>query len=204
MKLRAMTNSKTHPPQYWAILTSVFLTLLFVLGYCVFETLIEINSWEEHIPKLGVSVGLIIVLGLASRSQKAKISHGRIKNPLPGSRSAALAKEDDRINFERLQSKVGRFPRNPKEQNAFWYSIYSPIKTNDAVMTKNRRYILVRDITYLLALATLLALFILFVLATKLTLFGFIAILATYLACVLATNNYGNDLVLMVLAIAQS
>ena len=62
----------------------------------------------------------------------------RIKDPLPGSQAFTIhAPADNRINLEKLEEKIGKFPKCKKEQNALWYKLYRQVRSDISVISSH-------------------------------------------------------------------
>jgi len=96
---------------------------------------------------LPASVGLVIVSvvnGLVPAMYKNRLTFLRWNHPLPGCQARKVAIQDDRIDDKALQ-KHKPIPTDPKEQNAYWYALYSKISDLPSVIQANRNFLLTRD-----------------------------------------------------------
>lgn len=82
------------------------------------STFKEFNAKEGLIVIVSPLLALILT-GLISSENKARLVFWRYKYALPGHRAfSELAKHDARINITELVQKIGPFPKAPKEQNS--------------------------------------------------------------------------------------
>lgn len=147
----------------------------------------------------------IVLSGIMPNSVKEVLVFWKVKNRLPGCKAFShFATEDPRVNIELLKNKVGEFPKEPKEQNRVWYSLYQQYRDDEVVWGSHRDFLLTRDLTSLSFLFLL-------VLGTTLLLFGnskyaFVYLgylIVQYLSLSFAARNYGNRFVCNVLAKAS-
>lgn len=147
----------------------------------------------------------LVLNGIIPSSFKEIIVFWKIKGRLPGCRAFShFAMEDPRVNIELLKNKVGEFPKEPKEQNRIWYSLYQEYSNDKVILGSHRDFLLMRDITslsflFLLILGTLSFLF------NNLTYtFAYLCFLIVqFLVSSLVARNYGNRFVCNVLAKAS-
>lgn len=79
----------------------------------------------------------------------------RIKDPLPGSQAFTIhAPADNRINLDKLEEKIGKFPKCKKEQNALWYKLYRQVRSDISVISSHKSYLLFREICAISAILT--------------------------------------------------
>ena len=151
-------------------------------------------------------IGTLVLNGLLSADNKARLIYLRLKHPLPGSKAfTRIANEDDRIDPNALISEFGELPTKPAAQNRLWYRIYKQHESDSVVIESHRDWLFSRD------LAGYAAIF--------LALFGTIAIFASqgwrisaayigllvfqYVVLALVAQNYGRRFVANVLALAS-
>lgn len=99
-----------------------------------------------------LSIPLTIILeGLISSDNKARIVFLRIKNFMPGSRAfSKIAPKDHRIDIEKLRSIYpAGIPDDPDLQDKAWYQLYRKYSDALRVMEAHRAFLLTRDFTAL-------------------------------------------------------
>jgi len=98
----------------------------------------------------------LILTGLISSDNKARLVFWRFRYALPGHRAFSdVVKHDARINIKQLAQKMGSLPKGPKEQNSQWYSIYKRYSEAPMVLHAHKNFLLARDlcsISFLFAL----------------------------------------------------
>jgi hypothetical protein len=101
---------------------------------------------------------ILILTGIISSGNKARLVFWRIDNALPGHRAfSKLAPGDPRIDMQKLIKKMGdALPEDPKEQNSKWYSIYKQYADSVIVLPAHKNFLLARD---LCSIALLFAVF---------------------------------------------
>lgn len=115
------------------------------------------NSFLENIrdPQGLVSllaIPLTIILeGLISSDNKARIVFLRIKNCMPGSRAfSKIAVKDHRVDIDKLRSLYPEgLPETPEAQNKAWYQLYRKHSEKLRVQEAHRAFLLTRDFTAL-------------------------------------------------------
>lgn len=148
----------------------------------------------------------VVFSGLLSNKIKEILVFWKIKNRLPGCRAfTILVKEDCRIDIAKLKIKIGRFPKDPAEQNRKWYSLYKSVKGNDIVIGSHKDFLFTRD------LCVISFLFILFLIPVAyifweilyIKIYYTIFLILQYTVTAIAAKNYGNRFVCNVLAIVS-
>jgi len=145
----------------------------------------------------------IVLLGVLPSYVKAILVFWRIKDPLPGSRVfTELAKEDQRIDLDRIRQKHGELPESSAEQNRLWYKIYKSHRLKIIVSESHKAFLLTRDIASVSAIFLLcFSLSSFFVSGSLKIKIGYIIFLiAQYLLLSIVARNYGNRFVCNVLA----
>ncbi len=159
-----------------------------------------ISTFQQYRAKEGIIVVLspilvLILTGLISSGNKARLVYWRLRNALPGHRVfSKLAKDDPRIDMKNLLSKMGSLPQDPKEQNTKWYSLYKRYSESVTVKEAHRSFLLARD---LCSVSFLFAVFgpwgfLLFQHTGKWALLYFIVMFLHYLVFALVAQNNGN------------
>lgn len=167
-----------------------------------------ISTFQEYRAKDGIIVALspilvLILTGLISSGNKARLVYWRLRNALPGHRVfSKRAKGDPRIDMQNLLSKMGSLPQDPKEQNTKWYSLYKRYSESVTVKEAHRSFLLARD---LCSVSFLFAVFgpwglLLFQHTGKWALLYFVVMFLHYLVLALVAQNNGNRFVCNVIA----
>lgn len=162
-----------------------------------------VSTFEEFRVEDGIIIALspiiaLILNGLVSPGNKARLVFWRLRNALPGHRVfSRLAISDPRIDWENLLRKMVHVPQDPKEQNTKWYSLYRRYSESVRVREAHRSFLLTRD---LCSVSFLFAIFgpwglLLFQHMGKWALLYFIVMILHYLVLALVAQNYGNRFV---------
>ncbi len=107
----------------------------------------------QFVPAALAASLLAILNGLLGPQTKARLVFWRWSDPLPGSRAFSVhANQDARINVSALKRKIGKWPKNPREQNSAWYGLYRTVESDPAVTTGHREFLFARDYAGLSAL----------------------------------------------------
>ena len=163
-----------------------------------------VKHWRTLLPA-GIGVALAgVVNGLLGADTKARLVYWRWSNPLPGCRAfSRYAERDARIDMDALPRVLGRWPVEPRQQNATWYRLYKSVEREPAVMDAHRLFLLTRDYTaiafLMLVVASPLALWLLPSALTTAAYTGLL--LLQYLLARKAASTYGVRFVTSVLAI---
>ena len=172
-----------------------------------FDALVASISLEETVVALIVSVATVVLDGLVSADNKARVVFWRLHDPLPGSRafSEHLPREP-RANQEHLIFDWGELPINAPEQNHLWYRMLKKHETDIRVSEAHYRWLITRDLT---SFAFLFLIFLggatISVEFSRATSSIYLLLLGLqYLACMVAARNYGVRFVRTVLAVASS
>ena len=182
-------------------------TLLFAFYYGTtsYESLRDLFSHFNRRDGLFLMLSPILCLvlsGVISADNKARLVFWRIHNPLPGCRAfSELAKRDARINMEKLKAELGKMPRKPEEQNSHWYSIYKKHDTAPIVQKAHQSFLLARDLAAISSLFAIIGSIILFAIAhdKSIVAFYFLTMLVHYVALALVARNHGERFVCNVL-----
>jgi len=167
-----------------------------------------VSTFQEYRAKDGIIVALspilaLILTGLISSGNKARLVYWRLRNALPGHRVfSKLARSDPRIDMQNLLRKMGSLPQDPKEQNTKWYSLYKRYSESVTVKEAHRSFLLARD---LCSVSFLFAVFgpwglLLFQHTGKWALLYFVVMVLQYFVLALVAQNYGNRFVCNVIA----
>lgn len=147
-----------------------------------------------------------IVLWLCSSMDpdlKHRLVFWRWRNVLPGHRAFSVhAHQDPRFDVAILKKKIGKFPVEPREQNARWYKLYKEVQDESSVVDAHRSFLLFRDLA---AMSVLLAAltgvtFIGVGLGWHRATFATIMLLGQYLLAVIASRISAHRFVRNVLA----
>lgn len=149
-------------------------------------------------------VAVLLLTSIVPAAVKDAFVFWRVRNAMPGHRAFSLhAQRDSRIDLQRLRENIGRFPKDPREQNTLWYRLYKKVEADLMIIFAHRNYLLFRDIAALSAVLVVVAPIILLVLGAALPAIwsSFCLFAIQYLATALAARNHGNRLVTNVLAL---
>jgi len=167
-----------------------------------------ISTFQECRAKDGIIMALspilsLILTGLISSGNKARLVYWRMRNALPGHRVfSKLVKNDPRIDMQNLAKKMGSVPQDPKEQNAKWYSLYKRYSESVTVKEAHRSFLLARDlcsISFLFAALGPWGLYI-FQHTGKWAILYFIVMFLHYFVLAMVAQNHGNRFVCNVIA----
>jgi hypothetical protein len=145
----------------------------------------------------------LILTGLVSSDNKARLVFWRYRYALPGHRAfSVLAKHDARINVKQLAQKMGSLPKGPKEQNNRWYSIYKQYSETPMVLHAHKNFLLSRDLCSLSFLFTLIGPWgiLLHGQSSYVVLLYALVMLSHYFLFMVVARNHGNRFVGNVLA----
>lgn len=110
-------------------------------------TTVKEQSAKNSIVNLFSPILILILTGVISSDNKARLVFWRFKNALPGHRAfSKLAKNDPRIDMQALTKKIGTLPEGPKEQNSKWFSLYKNYAESVTVLPAHRNFLLARDL----------------------------------------------------------
>jgi hypothetical protein len=128
----------------------VMLALLDAAAVLLFVAPELMDAGKLAILRVGAAAVLPVVVllltGLLSHEDKARLVYWRIANPLPGSQAFAKhAPADARIDMEALAKNVGTLPTDPRVQNAKWYKLYRLVGDEPAVTHAHKLYLMYRD-----------------------------------------------------------
>ncbi|MDD3995046.1 MAG: hypothetical protein PHT06_04470 [Dehalococcoidales bacterium] len=148
----------------------------------------------------------IVLNGLFSNKLKEIIVFWRLKNRLPGCRAfTELILNDQRIDIEKLERKIGKFPKDPTEQNRKWYGLYRNKNDNDIVIGSHRDFLFTRDLCAASFLFMLIFTPIAFIYwedkGIRNIYIGYL--LLQYIVTSIAAKNYGNRFACNVLAVVS-
>jgi len=141
---------------------------------------------------------ILILTGVISSGNKARLVFWRLKNVLPGHRAfSKLAPNDPRINIQALTKKIGVLPDTPKDQNSGWFALYKKYAEAVTVLPAHRSFLLARD---LCSIAFLFAVFGTCALAfSQFSLNGVLAysfvMFLHYIVLAIVAQNHGNRFV---------
>jgi hypothetical protein len=169
-----------------------------------FSTEYVMKHWKGLLPSgLGV-IFVGIINSIMSSNAKARIVYWKWYNPLPGCRAFShFAENDARIKLSALRKIVGKFPTDPKEQNAVWYKLYRSIQRDPAVNQLHKHVLFKRDYAVLsfLFIMILGTIGFYFIIPMNVALIYFVILVAQYLLVRYTAKNDGERLVTTVLAI---
>jgi hypothetical protein len=194
----------------WQLWLVVAANALFLFGV-VRDNAIKIDGLRalfvnaNNLLPAGFALVVSIVLnGLLSAENKARLVFLRWRNALPGHRAfSEYALSDPRIDVEALTKQYGpTLPADPVKQNRTWYSIYKTVEKEPAVEQVHRDFLLLRDYTGLCALFIVsCGPAVLYILpSTKIASLYFLILFLQYIIVRQAAFNYGVRFVTTVLA----
>ncbi|WP_106496142.1 hypothetical protein [Lentibacillus sp. Marseille-P4043] len=95
-----------------------------------------------------VILSTIILNGALSSNLKYKLVFLKVKNPLPASRLYETLNNDYRVTIDQISEKYGPIPKDPKQQNIYWYQkIYKPNQDSEKVYDIHKKFLMTRDMT---------------------------------------------------------
>jgi len=167
-----------------------------------------ISTFQECRAKDGIIIVLspilaLILTGLISSGNKARLVYWRLKNALPGHRVfSKLANKDPRIDIHNLLKKMGSLPQDPKKQNTTWYSLYKRYSKSVTVKEAHRGFLLARDLCSVSFLFTAFGPWglLFFQHTVKWALIYFVVMILHYFVFALVAQNHGTRFVCNVIA----
>lgn len=193
------------------------LIIYLVLNFLFFAALsglvsIKFGEWGNLLKKWlapeGIIIGIlysisIVLEGVISSDIKAVLVFWRLRNPLPGTRAFSdIAAKDPRIDMNALSRMFsGKFPEEPREQNAAWFSLYKKFGDAKIVLEAHKVFLLTRDLAALTIVLIPISIIGHIVFSTGLAagLIHTLILLGLYLITAIASRNYGNRFVANVL-----
>jgi hypothetical protein len=89
----------------------------------------------------------VVLTGLVSSENKARLVFWRWRNALPGHRAfSQLVLHDARIDLKRLRNLVVPWPQTRADENRVWFSIYKKFAEAPTVLQAHKAFLLTRDI----------------------------------------------------------
>lgn len=148
----------------------------------------------------------VVLNGFLSNKIKEILVFWKLKNRLPGCRAFTnLAVEDHRIDVVALKRKIGKFPKDPTEQNRKWYKLYKGISDNNIVFESHRDFLFTRDLGAISFLFILIFIPIAYFYWEDKNIRNIYTgyLFLQYIGTAIAAKNYGNRFVCNVLAIVS-
>ncbi len=182
--------------------TAVFVSFYSYSSFEKVESIFDIITTKNRMYYALLPMFVVMLSGLISPENKARLVFGRWKYALPGHRAfSELARHDPRINVNMLISRLGTLPESPKEQNSQWYSIYKSLSKNSIVLRSHRQFLLTRDLTAFSCLFLIFGTVAMVMLKTdtKAITFYMLAMLLHYIFFTISARNYGDRFVCNVL-----
>ncbi len=106
----------------------------------------EVSATDGFFVVLSPLIALILT-GIISSENKARLVFWRFSEALPGHRAfSVLAPKDPRIDMQFLKSNVDDWPQTPKEEYAIWYRIYRQYSGRIRVVNSHKAFLLSRDL----------------------------------------------------------
>lgn len=154
-----------------------------------------------------VPVGMIILYGLVSSDNKARLVFWRIQHPLPG--CFAFSKylpSEHRADADKLAEKWGELPTNPAAQNKIWYKMYLEHENDPRILENHREFLFARDLTgFAVVFLVVFGIPALAHLPTWSAVFWYVVfLLVQYLLLMIAARTYGERLVCNVIALESA
>ena len=170
------------------------------------------THWTVVARALAVPGLSALIVGVATWVLPARVKETLVfwrvgPSRLPSSRAfSKIAKNDPRIDTNRLRKRLGEFPRTATAQTAKWYALYRLHVTEPAVVDPHRAFLLFRDMAALsvLMLVLLGPLMLLMNLPLQRVLAASLGLGLEYVLLAVAAANAGARLVANVLAIEAS
>jgi hypothetical protein len=182
------------PKSYWAIAGFVLsLNLFFAYEILGAESILRSDLSLATASRASWPILIVLLGAVFPRRIQDMLAHFRFENVLPACRALELAKADPRINEAKFKT-LGKIPPKGERQNTWWYQeIYKAVKQLPEVVMTQKRYILMRDLAFMQAIATLF-------LASLSLIYGssylfLVLALAMYAVFVSGTRNRGNRFV---------
>lgn len=160
-------------------------------------------TMKDGVIAAAVPIIAIVLSGIFGDVWKARLVFWRWANPLPGCRVfSELLAADPRLDSVSLKRKLGRFPKEPREQNALWFKLYRQHSRVLRVVEAHRNYLLTRDMTAIAAVLPALLPAAVFAQGSGAQIAGLylLALAGQYVLIARAATNYGNRFVLNVLS----
>jgi hypothetical protein len=168
-------------------------------------------DWQKFFTGKGIWLTIIplvlfILNGIVSSDLKAIIIFWRIKNPLPACRAFShYAKRDDRIDFNKLETKYNPLPDAAKDQNSIWYKIYKIFQEDPVVKKSHKDFLLGRDLCSISLLFLVFGGILgLFLISDNTKWWYLIFAFGQYLILAIVAQNHGKRFVCNVLALETS
>ena len=144
----------------------------------------------------------VVLTGLVSSGNKARLIFWRCRDALPGHRAfSRLARNDARIDLPRLRDLVVPWPDTRADENRVWFAIYKKFTNASTVLQAHKAFLLNRDIAtiaLIFAVVGPLGLCLSGVELQRLT--GYVSVmLMQYLIFMIVARNHGNRFVCNVL-----
>jgi len=166
-----------------------------------------ISTYRDIRVKDGILVVLspilaLVLTGLITPANKARLVFWKWKYPLPGHRAfSKLALHDSRINLNVLERKLTTVPTDPMDQNRVWFAIYKNFKELPTVKEAHRSFLLARDLTSISFIFAFLGFLGLLLFGHRPTwaLLYFALMIGHYLVLAITARNFGNRFVSNVL-----
>jgi len=152
-------------------------------------------------------VGMIILYGLVSSENKARLVFWRIQYPLPG--CFAFSKylpSEHRADADKLAEKWGKLPTDPAVQNKIWYKMYLEYENDPRILENHREFLFARDLTgFAIVFLVVFGISALARLPTWSAVFWYVLfLLVQYLLLMIAARTYGERLVCNVIALESA
>ena len=144
----------------------------------------------------------VMLTGLVSSSNKARLIFWRWRDALPGHRAfSQLVLSDARLDLNRLRQLVIPWPQTRLDENRVWFAIYKKVAEASTVLQAHKAFLLTRDIATvacIFAVAGPVALLLSGVDAQRLALYVLVMFIH-YLVFMIVARNHANRFVCNVL-----
>lgn len=102
--------------------------------------------FQNPLIAIGIHLSILILCFVIPVDIKNVIIFWRFKNSLPGCRVfTELICKDHRIDIKELETRYGKLPTDPREQNALWYRIYKDKQNEKIILSSHGKWLLFRE-----------------------------------------------------------
>lgn len=201
-------NGKTLKWQNWKYILAPYVAvnvIVFIVVVTGVEDVWRLSKAALNSAAVSVVLGILTLVlnGLLSADNKARLVFWRMRHPLPGCRSfSRYVHEDPRVDPKVLETRFGPLPSAPDDQNRLWYRIYKARGSEPSNADAHRSYLAMRDLAALTAMFLLTFVPAAFFLVDDRSLWTYYTgvLGVAYLLMSQAARTYGRRLVTNVLA----
>lgn len=170
------------------------------------------SLFDKYLSPSGIIATLIYFAilfldGFIPSNIKGALVYWKIKNALPGHRIfSRIARNDSRIDLNRIQTLWGSSPSDEVQQNMLWYKIYQKNIGNIIVQSSHKDFLLFREITTISFFFLCFHWMLYYFSGINIVMIRFYSLflLVQYLVSMVGARNYGNRFVCNVLAIEST